>query len=964
MNILFTYRSKSIHISLCIGFAMILFNSLAYGANSPAEPADMHRTGDVLETVDALIAPGPAPVHSAAIAAETRFVPAVSESETRRAPAAATSGTRRATAADTIGTVPPPQLIYPSDQAGGVPVTAFLRWQTVGEAEAYRVQLSMDEQFTELVADSAGITASIFEPDSLRFDQIYYWRVQSVVDGAGGRWSQARSFTTIVEAPPVTVVLSPDRDAVNVPVTPKLIWEPAERATSYRLQLSKTPGFETIEREAELEQTEHISDRLGHLTRYYWRVRGENAGGTGEWSEVRAFVTIIAAPSVPALAIPHNSARHVTISPELRWNTADRAEYYHVQVSASANFDSLLVDLPEVHDTALYLDSLSHHTSWYWRVKAVNIGGNSAWSRTFMFTTIIERPLRPELAIPVADTIHQPVSPELVWKRAERATSYRFQLSRTPDFRELLHDETGISDSTYAVFFLDHLTTYYWRVRASNIGGFSDWSHPRKFTTIIAVPGKPVVLTPQQDDIHIPVNLSASWSSPERAGTYRIQVARTPDFRFPVVGRNAIPDTTTFITGLDYNETLFLRVRAANIGGEGEWSEPVSFRTVVKEPDQPVATGPDHLARHVPVNAVLRWRGTERAAAYTLQVSARPDFQFLLVNVQDINQTTYTLSGLRNQTTYYWRVRAMNTGGLSPWSDARQFTTIVAAPDRPETALPARFAVDQPVRPRLIWQAGQRAEQYIVQLSTDPEFSDVVHERKELRDTTLTPPALLHEKSYFWRVKSVNRGGESAWSEASHFSTIVQAPPVPELVSPDHFMFDVPTTASLAWNSVARARAYDVQVSRDPDFSGIEIDSAGIEILYLDYSGLEGNRSYYWRVRAVNKGGKSGWSEPWMFTTARPSFRSNLPSEVMLQQNHPNPFNPATQIRYGLPESAEVRLEVYNTLGQLVSVLVSGHQPAGYHTATFDAGSLSNGIYVYRLFVGNQVITKKMTLVK
>ncbi|MFU8861248.1 MAG: fibronectin type III domain-containing protein [Cyclonatronaceae bacterium] len=879
-------------------------------------------------------------------------------------PAGQVSGVPAVHAADTSATIPPPQLIFPSDEALDIPVKTFLRWQTVDEAEAYRVQLSLDEHFRDQIADSLYLTAAIVEPDSLLFDRVYYWRVQSVRDGAGGRWSQVRSFTTVVQPPPVTVPKEPEPDAVHVPVTPKLTWESAARAASYRLQLSRTPGFETIEYEAEPDFNEHIPERLDHLTRYYWRVRGENAGGAGSWSEVRSFETIIAIPSVPALSIPHNAARHVTVRPELIWNETDRAEIYRVQVSASEHFDSLLVDFPAVTGTALYLDSLRYNTSWYWRVRAVNIGGNSAWSRTYRFTTIMERPERPELATPVPDTLHQPVSPELVWHRAGRAATYRFQLSRTPDFRNLVYDETGISDTTYAVFFLDHLTPYYWRVRASNTGGYSDWSEPRKFTTIINVPGKPAILTPRQDDIHIPVRLTANWTKPERASSYRIQVSRTGDFRFPVVGRNAITDTITSVNGLDHNETFYLRVRAVNIGGEGEWSDPVSFRTMVKEPTQPVVVAPEHLARHVPVNAVLRWQRTDRAAAYNLQVSVHPDFRFLIANVQDITEPAYTISGLSHATLYYWRVRALNTGGLSAWSDIRQFTTIVAAPDVAEAVQPQKFADDQPVRTRLVWKSGARAAHYTVQLSVNAEFSDILHEKKEIRDTTYTTPSLQHERSYFWRVKSVNRGGESGWSEISHYTTIIQAPPVPELVSPDHYMFDVPTSPVLAWNSVTRARNYDVQISRDSDFSSMEIDTSGVEILYLDYSGLEGNRDYYWRVRAANEGGKSGWSEVWMFTTARPSFRSNLPTELTLQQNHPNPFNPATQIRYGLPEMAEVRLEVYNMLGQLVSVLVSGQQPAGYHTATFDASGLSNGIYVYRLFAGNEVITRKMTLVK
>jgi large repetitive protein len=877
---------------------------------------------------------------------------------------AAVASMNHPAADDTTGTVPPPQLLYPSDEAQNVSPVTILRWQRVDEAESYRLQIGNDPVFTETEIDSAGITLALFTPDSLRFDQLYYWRVQSVRDGEGGRWSAVRSFTTVVEAPGQSLLLAPDSGAIHVSVTPKLTWQTAERAESYQIQISRDPAFETIDREAGQEQTEFIPDRLHHLTRYWWRVRAVNAGGEGPWSEVGEFETIIAAPSMPGTMVPHNTARHVTISPELRWSPSERAETYRLQISATAGFDSLLVDFDGLRDASFFADSLEHQTMYWWRVRASNIGGVSAWSRAAFFTTIIERPLQPVLAAPVPDTIHQPVSPELVWNRADRAATYRFQLSRTADFRDLLHDETGISDTTYAVFFLDHLTPYWWRVRASNIGGFSDWSEPRRFTTIIEAPGKPAVLTPRQDDIHIPVDVTTNWTRPDRAETYRIQVSRTPDFRFPYVARNAIADTATLVTGLSNDETFYLRVRAVNIGGEGDWSDPVSFRTVIREPGQPAATAPDHAAVNVPVNAELRWRSSERAAAYHLQVSGRPDFQFLLANVTDLAQTTYTVNGLLNQTTYWWRVRAMNTGGQSAWSQPRPFTTIVAAPGMAEPALPAKFATDVPVRPRLVWHSGARAARYTVQLSADAEFAEVLHENKEVRDTTWTPPAMQHERTYFWRVRSVNAGGVSGWSEPSHFTTIIQAPPAPELVAPDHYMFDVPTSAALAWNSTPRARTYDVQVSREPDFSALEIDSAGVEILYLDYSGLEGNRNYWWRVRAANEGGRSQWSEAWTFTTARPSFRSNLPSEVMLLQNHPNPFNPATQIRYGLPETTEVRLEVYNTLGQLVAVLVSGQQPAGYHTATFDASGLSNGIYVYRLFVGNQVITRKMTLVK
>ena len=99
-------------------------------------------------------------------------------------------------------------------------------------------------------------------------------------------------------------------------------------------------------------------------------------------------------------------------------------------------------------------------------------------------------------------------------------------------------------------------------------------------------------------------------------------------------------------------------------------------------------------------------------------------------------------------------------------------------------------------------------------------------------------------------------------------------------------------------------------------------------------------------------------------TTTSTPVDGELPTEITLQQNYPNPFTPATQMSYALPESSEVRLEVFNVQGQHVATLIDGRQNAGTHSISFDAGNLSSGVYLYRLRAGNQVITRKMTLLK
>jgi hypothetical protein len=89
-----------------------------------------------------------------------------------------------------------------------------------------------------------------------------------------------------------------------------------------------------------------------------------------------------------------------------------------------------------------------------------------------------------------------------------------------------------------------------------------------------------------------------------------------------------------------------------------------------------------------------------------------------------------------------------------------------------------------------------------------------------------------------------------------------------------------------------------------------------------------------------------------------------LPTRYGLDQNRPNPFNPVTAISYQLPLSSQVRLQVFDVSGRLVTTLVNGLQEAGYHQVTFDGSELSSGLYFIRMQAGSFNAVKKMMLVK
>ena len=115
--------------------------------------------------------------------------------------------------------------------------------------------------------------------------------------------------------------------------------------------------------------------------------------------------------------------------------------------------------------------------------------------------------------------------------------------------------------------------------------------------------------------------------------------------------------------------------------------------------------------------------------------------------------------------------------------------------------------------------------------------------------------------------------------------------------------------------------------------------------------------SYSYRLKQMDNDGSFKYSNVI-------SLNINPLANTEMGQNYPNPFNPTTTIQFTLAKQDNIRLVVYNVIGQQVAELVNGEVEAGTHDVTFNAANLSSGMYFYNL-AGNSVnITKKMILMK
>lgn len=286
-----------------------------------------------------------------------------------------------------------PNLLLPVNGATGVSTQPTMDWSDVSGATTYHLQISFNNQFNALALDQTGITTSTFVvgPGILSGTTQYYWRVSASNVGGEGLWSSVFNFTTTIGAPAAPILVSPPNNSTGTSLTPILDWNNVPGATSYRVQLSTSPAFTTtiVNQLTGAASQYQVTVPLAYNTTYYWRANAINAGGTSSWSEVWQFTTLIAPPTAPTLLLPVNNAAGVSLTPFMDWSDVSGATTYRLQVATNNTFANIVYNNTGITTSEFTLPSgyLIGSTQYFWRVAAINSGGQGPYSAVFNFTT-------------------------------------------------------------------------------------------------------------------------------------------------------------------------------------------------------------------------------------------------------------------------------------------------------------------------------------------------------------------------------------------------------------------------------------------------------------------------------------------------------------------------------------------------------------------------------------------------
>ncbi len=486
-----------------------------------------------------------------------------------------------------------PILLEPENEAVCVPVNnAYFSWEPVSEANAYRLQISLDIAFNDTENNIANIS-STFRSTNLSDDvTTFYWRVRAEDGVTIGAWSDTREFKSGIFD---TEVISPANNAEEVYIEATLQWGSNSVYTNNWLQVSPTVEFEEstlIFNDSTLNVEEVKVVMPDYVTTYYWRTSSTYGECYTNWSEPAAFTTIKGSPD---LLLPEDNAINQPLVVDFDWKDIPMAQAYRIEVSENSDFSGNKIKKIGFSTSAIQI-VVKAETKYYWHVRTlhqVSTGEEkmSPWSETFEFTTNVAPSGVPLLESPEHNSKMIARSSDFFWSEVEGADSYNFELALDNDFPIIAHSITSIQSNSFSLssasISLENYQTYFWRVNAQNNSGPSDWSSVWEFRTIApAVIDVVVLKNPESEAGGVnPENIAFSWfevdNTLEYKGGYKIQVATSSSFSgdelkidFGLIwkGNKTIPL-------LDAETSYFWRVHGWNEAGAGPWSDVWAFET-------------------------------------------------------------------------------------------------------------------------------------------------------------------------------------------------------------------------------------------------------------------------------------------------------------------------------------------------------------------------------------------------
>ncbi len=376
--------------------------------------------------------------------------------------------------------------------------------------------------------------------------------------------------------------------------------------------------------------------------------------------------------------------------------------------------------------------------------------------------------------------------------------------------------------------------------------------------------------------------MTLSWNTLLAASNYQIQLTTDGTFQSILVQDSGIAIGSQPVPGLAGTTQYYWRVRALNNYGSSSWASAY-FETNIASPVTPALGAPANGSINIPTSCTLSWGTVPAAGYYLVQVSTSSVFANYFVQDSSPTGGLRAVTGLAYNATYYWEVRASNSGGPSLWTATWSFTTVPPVPGAPALASPSNSAGNQPLFQTLSWNSATGAATYAIQVATVSTFATTAASQSGLTATTQGVGPLAAATQYFWEANATNATGTGPWSALWSFTTTTG---IPALSSPSTGATNQPISPPLSWGTVVGAASYGFQVSTVSTFSSTIAAQGGLTATSQIAGQLAFNTQYFWEANATITSVPAPWSAIWSFTTISGIPALSAPSNGSLNEKN------------------------------------------------------------------------------
>lgn len=569
------------------------------------------------------------------------------------------------------------------------------------------------------------------------------------------------------------------------------------------------------------------------------------------------------------LTAPQEGVHGISLTPTFHWQTDGDARAYQLQLADDAQFNHVLIDSTIDGTTFELSDSLDFFTVYYWRVRSRTVIGPGLWSAVRSLRTA-QAP--PALVSPANQQGDVPVTPLLQWTPTD-AGHYEIEIARDAAFTHLVLQET-VAEAAFRTPRLNYDNKYYWRVKSVYEDETSAWSETFSFTTLNGLNGWVAQFSGSNQllkDVTF-IDNQNGWAV-GTAGTILKTTSGGADWLPCNSGTSYNLESVYFFNkqrgvACGWNGTI---LTTAN-GGLSWQTMPTSTSFALRS----IAFSSDSIGWAVGENGVIL-KSTDGGANWT-EFSTNPNQEYYQILFIDADHG-WIAGGAWNGHDYSPLIMETKNGGQN-WN---------ALPFAGDGILRSVFFIS----PDSGWVAGRQGQIF---RTLNGGMSWLIQQG----DKNYNLRALFFQSpSTGWAVgdngvclKTENSGQtwspqqtgnpsaladiyfsdtEHGWIVGGHGAILKTASAglnlIPTLSEPQNHSLGLARDLTLRWLPVSGASSYYVQVADDSMFSHLIYENGNIFTNEIFLSGLEQNRTYFWRVKSFHEGKISDWSPARNFLT-------------------------------------------------------------------------------------------------